>query len=101
MAELPPASTREKHPGDVVIGVCSGRDRDIEFIPEGLACVGLCTAVEEAQPQQPPSPVHEEEMMDDFDPVYTLTPIGRAAVEMAWLGCLAITFSDVAPPAAK
>ncbi|KAI0743510.1 hypothetical protein C8Q80DRAFT_1272200 [Daedaleopsis nitida] len=101
MEELPPASTREKHPGDVVIGVCSGKDRDIEFIPEGLACVGLCTAVEEEQPQQPPSPVHEEEMMDDFDPVYTLTPIGRAAVEMAWLGCLAITFSDVAPPAAK
>ena len=100
MADLPPASIREKHPGDVVIGVCSGRDRDIEFIPEGLACVGLCTAVEE-QPPQPPSPVHEEEMMDEVDPVYTLTPIGRAAVEMAWLGCLAITFSDVSPPSTK
>ncbi|KAI1794063.1 hypothetical protein LXA43DRAFT_155427 [Ganoderma leucocontextum] len=97
MAELPPASIREKHPGDVVIGVCSGKERDIEFIPEGLACVGLAIAVEENPPPQPPSPVHEEEMMDDFDPVYTLTPIGRAAVEMAWLGCLAITFSDVLP----
>ncbi|TFK80163.1 hypothetical protein K466DRAFT_504366 [Polyporus arcularius HHB13444] len=100
MADLPPASIREKHPGDMVIGVCSGRDRDIEFIPEGLACVGLCTAVEE-QPPQPPSPVHEEEMMDEVDPVFTLTPIGRAAVEMAWLGCLAITFSDVNPPSTK
>ena len=50
---------------------------------------------------QPPSPVHEEEMMDEFDPVFSLTPIGRAAVEMAWLGCLAITFSDASPPAAK
>ena len=98
MAELPPASIREKHPGDVVIGVCSGREKDIEFIPEGLACVGLAIGVEENPPPQPPSPVHEEEMMDDFDPVYTLTPIGRAAVEMAWLGCLAITFSDVLPP---
>ena len=101
MAELPPTSIREKHPGDVVIGVCSGKEKDIEFIPEGLACVGLALAVEENPPPQPPSPVHEEEMMDDFDPVYTLTPIGRAAVEMAWLGCLAITFSDVLPPATK
>ncbi|KAM5530753.1 hypothetical protein V8D89_015560 [Ganoderma adspersum] len=101
MAELPPASIREKHPGDVVIGVCSGKEKDIEFIPEGLACVGLAIGVEENPPPQPPSPVHEEEMMDDFDPVYTLTPIGRAAVEMAWLGCLAITFSDVLPPATK
>ena len=40
-------------------------------------------------------------MMDEFDPVYTLTPMGRAAVEMAWLGCLAITFSDVSPPTTK
>ncbi|KAI0675234.1 hypothetical protein C8Q78DRAFT_988935 [Trametes maxima] len=101
MAQLPSASTRDKHPGDVVIGMCSGRDRDVEFIPEGLASVGLCLALQQHEPPQPPSPVHEEEMMDAFDPVYSLTPIGRAAVEMAWLGCLAITFSDANPPAAK
>ncbi|KAI0663580.1 hypothetical protein C8Q70DRAFT_906975 [Cubamyces menziesii] len=100
MEQLPPASIREKHPGDVVIGICSGKDRDIEFIPEGLACVGLCS-MQQSDPPQPPSPVHEEEMMDAFDPVYSLTPIGRAAVEMAWLGCLAITFSDVSPPSTK
>ncbi|KAI0645621.1 hypothetical protein C8Q79DRAFT_1001179 [Trametes meyenii] len=101
MAQLPPPSTRDKHPGDVVIGMCSGRDKDVEFIPEGLASVGLCLALQQHEPPQPPSPVHEEEMMDAFDPVYSLTPIGRAAVEMAWLGCLAITFSDANPPAAK
>ncbi|OSD06785.1 hypothetical protein PYCCODRAFT_1359570 [Trametes coccinea BRFM310] len=101
MEQLPPASIRDKHPGDVVIGVCSGRDRDVEFIPEGLASVGLCLAIQQHDPPQPPSPVHEEEMMDAFDPVYSLTPIGRAAVEMAWLGCLAITFSDVNPPSTK
>ncbi|KAI0704980.1 hypothetical protein C8T65DRAFT_728064 [Cerioporus squamosus] len=92
MADLPPRRSARSIPGTW--------DRDIEFIPEGLACVGLCTAVEE-QPPQPPSPVHEEEMMDEVDPVFTLTPIGRAAVEMAWLGCLAITFSDVNPPSMK
>ncbi|KAI0374112.1 hypothetical protein BV20DRAFT_602405 [Pilatotrama ljubarskyi] len=101
MAQLPPASIRDQHPGDVVIGVCTGKDRDVEFVPEGLASVGLCTAMQQHEPPQPPSPVHEEEMMDAFDPVYSLTPIGRAAVEMAWLGCLAITFSDVSPPSAK
>ena len=85
---------------DVVIGVCSGKDHIVEFVPEGLSYVGLCTTIHE-EPQHPPSPVHEEEMMDQFDPVYGLTPIGRAAVEMAWLGCLAITFSDMSPPAAK
>ncbi|KAI0820001.1 hypothetical protein BC628DRAFT_1331440 [Trametes gibbosa] len=100
MAQLPGADTREKHPGDVVIGMCSGKDRDVEFIPEGLASVGLCTS-QQAEPPQPPSPVHEEEMMDAFDPIYSLTPIGRAAVEMAWLGCLAITFSDSNPPSMK
>lgn len=100
MAQLPSPGIREKHPGDVVIGMCSGRDKDVEFIPEGLASVGLCLA-QQSEPPQPPSPVHEEEMMDAFDPVYSLTPIGRAAVEMAWLGCLAITFSDVAPPSTK
>ncbi|KAI8993091.1 hypothetical protein BD414DRAFT_577121 [Trametes punicea] len=101
MAQLPPPSIRDKHPGDVVIGVCSGKDRDVEFIPEGLASVGLCTAIQQDDPPQPPSPVHEEEMMDAFDPVYSLTPIGRAAVEMAWLGCLAIAFSDVNSPSTK
>ncbi|CDO75363.1 hypothetical protein BN946_scf184966.g31 [Trametes cinnabarina] len=101
MEQLPPTSIRDKHPGDVVIGVCSGKDRDVEFIPEGLASVGLCNAIQQHDPPQPPSPMHEEEMMDAFDPVYSLTPIGRAAVEMAWLGCLAITFSDVNPPATK
>ncbi|KAI0630283.1 hypothetical protein C8Q77DRAFT_1160634 [Trametes polyzona] len=100
MAQLPPADTREKYPGDVVIGMCGGRGKDVEFIPEGLASVGLCTT-QETEPPQPPSPVHEEEMMDAFDPVHALTPIGRAAVEMAWLGCLAITFSDVSPPSTK
>ncbi|KAH9858799.1 hypothetical protein C2E23DRAFT_717916 [Lenzites betulinus] len=100
IAQLPDAGLREKHPGDVVIGMCSGKGRDVEFIPEGLASVGLCTS-QQHEPPQPPSPVHEEEMMDAFDPIYSLTPIGRAAVEMAWLGCLAITFSDVSPPSTK
>ncbi|KAI0769697.1 hypothetical protein BD413DRAFT_477240 [Trametes elegans] len=104
LRQLPSPSLREQHPGESVIGVCSGRDRDVEFVPEGLARVGLCSAVQQHEPpppHQPPSPVHEEEMMDAFDPVYSLTPIGRAAVEMAWLGCLAIMFSDVSPPSTK
>ena len=101
MTQLPSTATREKY-DDIVIATSTGRDRDIEFLPDGLAKVGLCREViEEHQHQQPPSPVHEEEMMDQFDPVHSLTPIGRAAVEMAWLGCLAITFWDASPPTAK
>ena len=102
MASLPAKLVDQDRPHDAIIGICSGRDRDIEFDPEGLKEVGLCQpVVEEHQVQQPPSPVHEEEMMDQFDPVHAITPIGRAVVEMAWLGCLAITFSDVPPPQAK
>ncbi|EJF65057.1 hypothetical protein DICSQDRAFT_51229 [Dichomitus squalens LYAD-421 SS1] len=100
MAALPPASIREQHPGDVVIGVCSGKEKEVEFLPEGLVSIGLAMAIEENRPPRPPLPLHEEGMMDEVSPTYTLTPIGRAAVEMAWLGCLAITFLDVPSPQA-
>ncbi|GJE95479.1 hypothetical protein PsYK624_116640 [Phanerochaete sordida] len=82
---LPPPSIREQRLDDIVIGHCFGRERGIEFLPEGLQKLGLCMP-SEAPPRAPASEadVPEEENV-------VLTPIGRAAVEMAWLGCMAVT----------
>ena len=38
-------------------------------------------------PPKPPS----NEMDDEQEEEVVLTPIGRAAIEMAWLGCMAVT----------
>ncbi|OBZ67008.1 hypothetical protein A0H81_12824 [Grifola frondosa] len=46
MAQLPPASIREQHLDDLVIGVCQSRQNGMEFIPEGLAKLGLCMPVQ-------------------------------------------------------
>jgi len=81
-----------------VIGVCTSREKGIEFVPEGLEKLGLTRRVPEPVPASPDTdsqkrfsltPVDEG---DDFsDPSLTLTPIGRAVVEMAWLGSMALT----------
>lgn len=82
---LPPPSIREQRLDDIVIGHCFGRERGIEFLPEGLQKLGLCMPT--ANP--PRQPTSETDMPEEEDVV--LTPIGRAAVEMAWLGCMAVT----------
>lgn len=58
------------------ICVCSSREKGFQFLPEGLRKLGLCSQEDE----------YEQGNME-----LLLTPIGRAAVEMVWLGCLAMT----------
>lgn len=82
---LPPASIRDQRLDDIVIGVCYNRPAGVEFITEGLQKLGLCMPTE--TPPRPPS----NEMDDEEEEEVVLTPIGRAAVEMAWLGCMAVT----------
>ncbi|KAI6157866.1 hypothetical protein BKA82DRAFT_4062714 [Pisolithus tinctorius] len=66
---------------DAVICHCRGRHKGFSFDPQGLARLGLCT-META-----------EATSDADDPIssFSLTTIGKAAAEMIWLGCLAVT----------
>ena len=90
---LPPTSIREMALDDIVIGICHCRQAGMEFLPEGLVKLGLTmpggegegNGLEEMGVQW----MREEEEVPDID--VQLTPIGRAAVEMAWLGCMAVT----------
>jgi hypothetical protein len=82
---------------ETVICVCSSREKGFHFQPEGLTKLGLCSQDEVAPSPHPPPvnlgpqfPPHLYEYeQSEVEPF--LTPIGRAAVEMVWLGCLAIT----------
>jgi hypothetical protein len=90
--EIPPASLRDVHSDDFIIGACLDRSGTIEFVPEGLEKLGLCVPRTEPSVQlhthpamQTAEPIEEEVMPQP------LTPIGRAAIEVAWLGCMALT----------
>ncbi|KAI9453768.1 hypothetical protein BJY52DRAFT_1123296 [Lactarius psammicola] len=84
---IPPASLRDMYPDSFVIGACmDGSGTTIEFFPEGLEKLGLCVPRTE--------PVRLD--IDPAEPVLEqpLTAIGRAAVEVAWLGCMALMTFD-------
>ncbi|OAX39783.1 hypothetical protein K503DRAFT_769194 [Rhizopogon vinicolor AM-OR11-026] len=84
---------------ETTICVCSSREKGFQFLQEGLTRLGLCSREEIVPvPPLPPAPdalpqlyayAYEYEQPDVE--LLLLTPIGRAAVEMVWLGCLAIT----------
>lgn len=91
---IPPASLREVHSDDFVIGACLDRSGTIEFVPEGLEKLGLC------EPRTGPLlQLHTHPAMQTVEPSkeeeevvpQPLTAIGRAAVEVVWLGCTALT----------
>ncbi|KIY50146.1 hypothetical protein FISHEDRAFT_24924, partial [Fistulina hepatica ATCC 64428] len=72
---------------DWIIGVCHSRETGIEFYPDGLQKVGLCRLEDDPEAPMPPYP-------EDYEPPppsFRLTPVGRAVLEMAWLGCIALT----------
>ncbi|KAG2135434.1 hypothetical protein DEU56DRAFT_391877 [Suillus clintonianus] len=76
---------------ETVICMCSSRDNGFLFQPEGLTKLGLCLQEEVALPAASnPLTVYFSEM-ETSEMKHSLTPVGRAAVEMVWLGCLAIT----------
>jgi hypothetical protein len=72
---------------DWVIALYHGRERGIELMPDGLMKLGLCLPL---PPRSPPSfPLREEELEENLEPL--LSSMGRAAVEMAWAGCIALS----------
>lgn len=79
------ASLQDAQMTDTVVCQCHDRERGFDFLEHGLLKLGLCTR-EEISPQDLSG--FEE---DEWDARTVLTPIGRAAVEMIWLGCLAIS----------
>jgi hypothetical protein len=90
---IPPASLRDVHSDDYIIGACLDRSGTIDFVPEGLEKLGLCVPRTE-----PPVQLHTHPAMQTAEPVeegevvsQPLTAIGRAAIEVAWLGCMALT----------
>jgi hypothetical protein len=76
----PQVATRDF--GLLVIGTCASRDAGIEFDPESLVKLGLCIPV-------PPATAYEPGLRDK--PCAELTPIGKAVLEMAWIGGIAVT----------
>lgn len=65
----------------LMIAFCASRARGVEVVPEGAEKLGLCLL------RTSPDP----------DSDAPLSPLGRAAVEMAWLGALAVMgFASVA-----
>ncbi|KDR75133.1 hypothetical protein GALMADRAFT_157006 [Galerina marginata CBS 339.88] len=72
---------------DYVIGVCHSRESGIEFIPEGFEKMGLSRTIPNPRPAEP----SEDDDSQSFDTIPVLTPIGRAVMEMAWLGSMAVT----------
>ncbi|KAH6912955.1 hypothetical protein BKA70DRAFT_781433 [Coprinopsis sp. MPI-PUGE-AT-0042] len=81
------------HTEFTVIGQSHSRDRGVELIPEGFEKLGLATR--ELDPdaslksEDDSSSISKEE--EDPYTIHVLTPIGRAVVEMAWLGAMALT----------
>ncbi|CCM01121.1 uncharacterized protein FIBRA_03169 [Fibroporia radiculosa] len=92
MKSLPPPDIRDARQDmpRVVIGYCYGRNHGMEFLPEGLAKVGLARVNDSStRLLNDAAPWLSE--AEEIELNWEMTPIGRAAVEMAWLGCLAMT----------
>ena len=69
-----------------VLGVCHSREAGIEFYPDGMVKLGLCIPTSE-----PPVDHILSEEDEPQEPDVELTPVGRAVIEMAWLGAMALT----------
>jgi hypothetical protein len=70
---------------EYILGICNSRDAGIDFLPEGFEKMGLSRSMPN------PNPVSATDDDDDSQLVAVLTPLGRAVMEMAWLGGLALT----------
>ncbi|KAI9430001.1 hypothetical protein H4582DRAFT_1825116 [Lactarius indigo] len=82
---IPPTSLQDVHSDGFVMGACLDGSA-IDFFPEALEKLGLCV------PRTEPAQLHNEPAMETAEPVVErpLTAIGRAAVEVTWLGCMAL-----------
>lgn len=84
----PPNVEPEMYRDPIALAQCSKRDNGIEFLPEGLHKLGLCHAEQVEQMVDP------DDLDDDDDKVeyqFELSALGRAVVEMAWVGAMAVT----------
>ena len=84
----PPNVKPEMYRDPIAIAQCSKRNNGIEFLPEGLHKLGLCHAEQVEQMVDP------NDFDDDDDKVeyeFELSTLGRAVVEMAWVGAMAVT----------
>ncbi|KAF8608990.1 hypothetical protein BDV93DRAFT_214616 [Ceratobasidium sp. AG-I] len=70
------SSDRKRQSFPTVIAMCNGTGTSVEFVPEGLDRLGLCTPSFEWQ--------NESERFPG------LTPVGTEVVEMVWAGCVAV-----------
>lgn len=84
---MPSPTIRKEQQTDWVIASCYSREYGIEFHPEGLVKMGLCHPTPEVARPVLSAYEHKEE----DEPELFLSPVGRAAVEMAWVGCMALT----------
>jgi hypothetical protein len=73
--------------GEYIIGVCNSRNAGIDFLPEGFEKMDLSRNM----PNPNPVPAVDDDDSQSLDLVAMLTPLGRAVMEMAWLGGLAVT----------
>ncbi|KAJ8521818.1 hypothetical protein ONZ45_g1527 [Pleurotus djamor] len=87
MRTMPSSNLRDQNQLDFLIAMCHSRDAGMEFIQEGLIKMGLCLVT----PQSRQSSVPPDETEEPEEPDVVLSPIGRAVVEMAWVGCMALT----------
>ncbi|KAJ7141327.1 hypothetical protein C8R44DRAFT_974870 [Mycena epipterygia] len=83
---MPQIATRDH--GLLVIGTCVSREAGVEFDPEGLVKMGLCIPVPQDGGMGAGAVADE---LQQEEPVAELTPIGKAVLEMAWIGCIAVT----------
>jgi len=64
----------------MVIAICPSPESTIEFVPEGLDKLGLCYRPGDLPISSIAEPTESER----------LSPVGKAIVEMAWVGCLSV-----------
>lgn len=90
-----PQASRSHHDASMtdefVIGQCASRDAGVEFYPEGFVRFDLCSVRSE------PVPVAIPEDWERKPDEIALTPVGRTVMEMAWLGCIALTSFGSSP----
>ena len=73
--------------GEYILGVCNSRDAGIDFLQDGFEKMGLSRNM----PNPNPVITDDDDDSRSLDSVAVLTPLGRAVMEMAWLGGLALT----------
>ncbi|KAL4073832.1 hypothetical protein V8B97DRAFT_1865857 [Scleroderma yunnanense] len=80
-----PATRQDQRSNASVVCQCHGRNRGFLFDPHGFAQLGLCN-VESSGPVS-----DHDNVIDEPTQSFSFTTIGKAAAEMIWLGCLAVT----------